>query len=277
MQYSVLDLFGAALVPELGSDISAGAAGNGHLALIGIAAVRADPDQFAVRIFLDGDLAVITAGLAVIALGVELGVHDIVVDKLHDGKHRRDIALHIRHLHVADGAARGKSLELRLKGQLGKSVDLLRHMDMVAVRDIILVGHTRDDPETALQALREAVGGRFHRRPVQGVADVLGGAPLGALVVEVLHHAEREGLRLRIRMGLAHHPHAHLVETGVAEGNGRVVVKQQLIDLLALFQSGQRTVLPQDRRNIGDGAEKALMPAPQRTVAELQSLVQAPG
>ena len=69
MQHSVLDLLGSSLVPVLGADIAAGAAGNVHLILVGVAAVGADPDQLAVGIFLDLDLAVVAAALAVIGFG----------------------------------------------------------------------------------------------------------------------------------------------------------------------------------------------------------------
>ena len=57
MQHSILDLGGAALIPELGADVAAGAAGNVHLVLIRVAAVRAAPDELAV-VLDDLDLAV---------------------------------------------------------------------------------------------------------------------------------------------------------------------------------------------------------------------------
>ena len=39
MQHAVLDLLGAALIPELGADITAGAAGNVQLVLVAVAAL----------------------------------------------------------------------------------------------------------------------------------------------------------------------------------------------------------------------------------------------
>ena len=48
MQYAVLDLLCAALVPVLGADVAAGSAGYVHFILVGIAALRAFPDQLAV-------------------------------------------------------------------------------------------------------------------------------------------------------------------------------------------------------------------------------------
>ena len=83
MQHAVLDLGGAALVPELGADVAAGAAGNVQLVLVAVVALGALPNQLAVLLH-DLDLAVVAADLTVIALGVQLGVHDVLVDKLHD-------------------------------------------------------------------------------------------------------------------------------------------------------------------------------------------------
>ena len=141
MQDPILDLLGTALVPILGADIAAGTAGNVHLALVGIAALGADPNELAVGVLLNGDLAVIAAGLAVVGLGVQLCVHDVVVDVLHDLQHRVDVLLHIGHLHIADGAAGRQLLELGLKGQLGEGVDLLANMDVVGVGNVALVGN----------------------------------------------------------------------------------------------------------------------------------------
>ena len=130
MQDPVLDLLGSSLVPELAADVAAGTAGNVHLVLIIIAAVGTDPLQLAVTL-LDFNLTVITAALAVVGLGVQLRLHDVVVDKLHQLQNRVDVLLHVGHLHIGNGAAGRKLLEIGFETQLGKSVDLLCHMDMV--------------------------------------------------------------------------------------------------------------------------------------------------
>ena len=67
---TVTDFLRASLVPELCSDISAGTAGNGHLILIVVSAVRALPDQLTGLILDDLDLAIVTTTLTVIALRV---------------------------------------------------------------------------------------------------------------------------------------------------------------------------------------------------------------
>ena len=106
MQNALLDFLCTALVPELGSDITAGTAGNIHCVLIGISAARAFPDQLFVFIFNDLDLSVITAFLAVVALGIELCVHDRILDMLHDCKDCRNVVLHVRNLNIGNCTAR---------------------------------------------------------------------------------------------------------------------------------------------------------------------------
>ena len=66
VQDAVADLLGAALVPELGSDVSAGTARHVELLLVAVAALRALPHELAV-VLDDLDLAVVAAFLAVVA------------------------------------------------------------------------------------------------------------------------------------------------------------------------------------------------------------------
>ena len=113
MKYALLDLLRTSLIPKLCSDVSACTAGNAHLILITVAAVRALPDQLAGSFFLDDlDLSVVTAYLTVITFGIQLSIHDVVVDIFHNGQYRLDIVLHIRNFHVTDCTARRKLLEL---------------------------------------------------------------------------------------------------------------------------------------------------------------------
>lgn len=159
MQDPVADFLRSSLVPELRTDVTAGPAGHIHAALIGVSAFRAAPDQLAGIILDNLDFAVETALLAVIALRVQFRIHDVVVDEADHLQNRLQVVLHIRNFNVADRAARGEGLELRLKGELGKGVDVFRHMDVVAVRNVVLVGNAGNDSEAFLQALGEFVGG----------------------------------------------------------------------------------------------------------------------
>ena len=93
MENALLDFLGASLVPVLCSDVSACTAGDIHCCLVCIAAVRALPDKLAVPVLLDLDFTGVTASLAEVALCVELGVHDVVVDVLEQSHYGRLIRL----------------------------------------------------------------------------------------------------------------------------------------------------------------------------------------
>ena len=152
MQHPIADLLGTSLVPELGADVAAGTACDKELVLVAVAAVRALPHQLASLILNNLDLAVIATLLTEITLGVQLRIHNIIVDKLHHRENCRNISLHIRHLDVADRTARGELLKLCLKFQLTERVNLLGYVYMVAVRDIVLIRNARNDTEALLQA-----------------------------------------------------------------------------------------------------------------------------
>ena len=83
MKNSLFNLLSSALIPELCSDVSAGSARYVHLVLITVSAVGAFPNELAVFVVNDLDLTVVSAYLAVIALGIKLCVHDVLVDVLH--------------------------------------------------------------------------------------------------------------------------------------------------------------------------------------------------
>jgi len=102
MQYAFTDFLSASLVPELGADIAAGAACDIHFILIGISAFRTRPDQLSV-ILANFNFSIPTAYLTVVALSVQLGIHNIVIYELHYFKYGIQIMLHIRNLYIADG------------------------------------------------------------------------------------------------------------------------------------------------------------------------------
>ena len=216
----------------------------------------ADPNQLAVNI-LDFDLAVKAAFLAVVTLGVQLGVHDVIVDELHHFQHRVDIVLHVGNFHIADGTAGGELLEIRLKLQLGESIDLLSNVYMIRVGNVALIRNTGNLAKPLLQALGKLVGGGFQRRAVEGEVDVVLCLPCGAGIIHVLHDLQSKGLCLCICMGTTGHVLYALIKTGIAQRNGRVAAKEQLVDGLALGKSCQCAVLPQNGRGVG---QRALQP-----------------
>ena len=171
MKHPLLDLLSSSLIPELGADVSAGTSGNVHLVLITVSALRALPYQLAV-VLDDLYLAVVAAYLAVVALGVELGIHDIVIDKSDDLHYRRNVVEHIWHLNIADSSSGRKRLELGFKLQLCESVHRLGNVNVIAVCDVILIGNALYYAKALLEALGKLVGGGFERSSVDTVLPI---------------------------------------------------------------------------------------------------------
>ncbi len=273
MQDAVFDFLRAALVPELRSNVAAGAAGDVQLVLVAVAAIRAFPYELAI-VLDDLDLAVVAAFLAVVGLGVQLGVHDVVIDVLHHAQDCLQVVLHVGNFDVADGAAGGQALELAFEVQLLEGVDFLGNMHVVAVGDVTLVGDVLDHAETTLQGLGELVRGGFQRRAVQGVVDVLGFLPLGALVVEMLHDLKGERGGFGVGVAVTGHVFDALVQARIAKRDGGVAAVEQLVDGFALLQAGKGAVLPKDGRRIGKRALQALVAATQGAMAKLEAFVE---
>ena len=158
-------------------------------------------------------------------------------------------------------------LELGLELQLLESVNGLGDVDVVAVGDVALVGDTLDDAEALLQALGKLVGGRLQRGAVEGVVDVLGGLPLLALLVHLLHDGQGEGGGGGIGVTLTGHVLHALVQARVAQGDGGVAAVEELVNGLTLFKPRQSAVLPQDGGGVGNGAQQAVVAAAQGPVA----------
>lgn len=104
MQDSVADLLCAPLIPVLSADVAAGASCDVHLILVTVVALGAFPYQFAV-VFDYLYLAVKTADLTVIALGIQLCIHNVIVDEPDNIQHSGNILLHIWNFNIAYSAA----------------------------------------------------------------------------------------------------------------------------------------------------------------------------
>ena len=80
MQNAGGDLLGLTDVPEVLTEITAGTAGNVHLRVILVTASGTLP----LAVLVYGDLTVESALVTVVTLGVELGVLNVIVNKLDD-------------------------------------------------------------------------------------------------------------------------------------------------------------------------------------------------
>src|SRR5574344_521985 len=112
MQYTLFDFLRAPLIPVLCADVAACSARDIHCCLIAVAAVRTFPDEFSVIISLYLNLARVAALLAEIALRIEFGIHDVVVDMSEQRHYRRKIVFHVRYFDIAHSASGRKLLEL---------------------------------------------------------------------------------------------------------------------------------------------------------------------
>lgn len=73
-------------------------------------------------------------------------------------------------------------------------------------------------------------------------------------------------------MGHTLHAVHALIKAGITKGDGAVVIVKQPVDLLSLFQPGDRSVLPENRSRIAWRTKQGLMPDPERLMAKLRPL-----
>ena len=145
---------------------------------------------------------------------------------------------------------------------------------MIGVRDVVLICHTRNNAEALLQRLRKLIGRGFHRRSINGVADILLFSPLRTGIIQLFHHFQGKCSAFLRCMGNTEHPYTHLIETGITEGYRTVVVVEEFINGLPLLQTCKRTVLPENRRHIGNRPAKTLMTKAKCFMAKLEPLIQ---
>lgn len=101
MENAVSNLLRSSSIPEVGSDVTAGASTDIHLTLISVMALRALPNKLAV--FLnDLNLSIESAFHAIIGFSIEFCVYDVVIDESHNLKHSRNVVLHVGDFNIAN-------------------------------------------------------------------------------------------------------------------------------------------------------------------------------
>ena len=75
-------------------------------------------------------------------------------------------------------------------------------------------------------------------------------------------------------MAVARHVLNALIQAGITQTNGGVTAHEQLVDRLALLQTGEGTVLPKNRCGVRKRTHQTLMTAQQGAVAQLKALVE---
>ena len=272
--YTLGNFLGFPDVPPLFAQVAAGPPHDSHPVPVPVVALGALPGGIAILIRHNLDLAVEAALVAVVALRVELRIHDVVVDELHHAFDGFDVVAQVRDLHVGDLSAAGDRLELGLKLQLVKGVNMLTHIDMIAVRVVTLIrniGHVAELlPVDLGKPVAQALGGGA----VQGEAQAGLFLPPVTGIPQVLHHTVGELEAVGIRVADPLHGHGALIQADIAQRNGRVTAIEQLVDGFAGLQASNSAVLPHDRGNVGLGAQEVLVTAHQGLEAQFQPLVQ---
>lgn len=257
-------------VPELLAQVAAGPANDIHLPMILIVANGALPLAFIV----DDDLSVKSAHLAVIALGVELSVLDVVVDELDNGLQGFQVLGHIGNLSIGDASAAGDGLELILKTQLGEGVNVLPHINVVAVGVIALVGHIRDIPKPLTVNAGKPVAQRLGRGAVESKPNIGLLLPVVTGLAKPLHYPHGELSSGRVGVTDTLHHLGGLIQANVAQGDGGVAAVEQGLDRGSLGQPGDGAVLPVDWAAVRSHLLQSLMPAHQGVKAKLQPFFQ---
>ena len=265
MKHSFLNFLSSALIPILRANVSAGTSCDVHLGLITVAAMGTFPHELAVGIIRYLDLAVKTADLAIVALGIELGVHNVVVDEFHNSEHSVDIVLHIGNLDVRDCAAGRELLELSLERKLCERVDRLGNVYVVGVGDVIFIGNTLNDTEAVLQTLSKLVGSALKGSAVERVIDILSSLPLSGVLVELPHNFKAELLTLVLGELLSVERVYALPKSRIAERKRGISAVEILVYLLTLLKSGERAILPKDGSGVGKCAVETLVTALERS------------
>ena len=129
MQNPFCNLLRPPLIELVGTDITADTTSDIHLRLILATALGAPPNQLAICVLDNIDFAIETTDLTIVALGVELCIHNVIIDVLNDRQHSRNVGGHIGNLYIRNGAASGKCLELRFKIEFGKGINRFSNMN----------------------------------------------------------------------------------------------------------------------------------------------------
>ena len=142
---------------------------------------------------------------------------------------------------------------------------------MIAVRDIVLIRHARNDTESLLQAFGKLIGGGLHRRSVYGITDMLRFPPFFTLIIQTLHNSHRKGPCLRISVGSCQ-ACGHTSHTD--RHNQEKWWNSRYISSLSMVSPFFRRASAPYCHRIGATSEivpsKTLMTASKRTVAQLQ-------
>lgn len=270
MRYPRFNLPGFANIPELLSQVAAGPAHNIHSPAILVVTDGALP----LTIIVDDDFSIKPAHLAVVALGVKLGVLDVVVNELDNSLQGIQVLGHIGNLSVGNASSAGDRLELVFKAQLRERINMLPHINVVAVGVVALVGDIRDITKPLTVNAGKPVAQRLGRGAVESKPNIGLLLPVVTGLAKPLHYPHGELSSGRVGVTDTLHHLGGLIQANVAQGDGGVAAVEQGLDRGSLGQPGDGAVLPVDGAAVRSHLLQSLMPAHQGVKAKLQPFFQ---
>ena len=155
--------------------------------------------------------------MAVVGLGVELRILNIVVNKPYDVLDCGKIVAHIGNFDIRNRAARGNLLELAFETEFGERVYILAYVDVIAVCIIALVGYVLYSAEPFFIYSCKAIAQAFRGGAVKPEAEARFLLPFFAMVAQGLHYFKRKLRALGVGMGNALDKLCYLVKPDIAE------------------------------------------------------------
>ena len=270
MEDAVLDFLRPPFVPEIFTQIATGPADDRQFVAVFIMAAR----TFPFVVVVEDDFAIETTFMAVIELGIEFAICDVVVDVLDHGQDSRDIVGHVGNFSIADAAACRFVFKVRFKRELIEDVDRFADVDMVTVSVIAFVGDVRNGAEAGLVDFAEEIGQVFCRRTVEGKADVRFFLPFLDMGIQIVHDAHSEFPAFRRRMRAVLGQHRRFIDTDITQGQGRITAVNKLFNRFAGLQAGNGAVLPVNRRYVRRDAFEEVDAQEQGLLTKFQAFVE---
>ena len=145
---------------------------------------------------------------------------------------------------------------------------------MIRICIISLIGNILDRTETLLVNLGKPIAKALGRRSIETEADPRLLPPCICGAPQALHQCISKPAALLSGMALPGHQLCHLIQADIAEGNSGISVVQQLVDLLSLIQSRNRSILPVNRTDVTGNPLQGTVTAHQRLKAQGEPLLQ---
>ena len=172
---------------------------------------------FPLIIIIDHDFSIVSAFLTVVRLRIKLCILDVVIDKLHNFRHRFQIIIQVRNLYIRNTSSGADCLELAFKCKFVERIDLFTYIHMIGVRIVSFVGHICDASEFFLVNLGKTVAQTLCRCSVKSESKSCCLFPCIGRVTESLHHLQSKLLSFFCRLAFSCHQFGHFIKSDISK------------------------------------------------------------